>query len=195
MKRFFILVLALGSISVTFGQVREKKEYQDPAMWIDLEPKKKGIPVKISTFSGEVKHFNAPIKVLTKKRNELVPLLLSIDSILLVAEDKKREIVMINGKIDLSCCENRVVTMELLDKDENFIQYAKTDDDGNFKLKSVNGNILEIKNNKLKLNYKRIKTIDVGLNERFVTIERSVIPSRSKIKRLRKKEKLRISDY
>ena len=195
MKRFLILVLALGSISVTFSQVREKKEYQDPAIWIDLEPKKKGVPVKISTFSGEVKHFSAPLKVLTKKRNELVPLQLSIDSIILVAEDKKREIVMLDGKIDLSCCENRAVTMELLDKDENFIQYAKTDNQGNFKLKSVNGNILEIKNNKLKLNFKRIKTIDAGLNERFTTIERSIIPSRSKIKRLRKKEKLRISDY
>ena len=89
MKRIILLVLALGLISVTFSQVGEKKEYQDPAIWIDLEPKKKGIPVKITTFSGEVKHFNAPVKVSTKKRNELVPLQLSIDSILLVAEGKK----------------------------------------------------------------------------------------------------------
>ena len=102
---------------------------------------------------------------------------------------------MLNGKIDLSCCKNRAVNLLLLDKDENSIQFANTNDDGNFRLKSVNGNILEIKNDKLKLNFKRIKTIDVDLNEHFVTLERSVIPRKSKIKRLRKKEKLRVSDY
>ncbi len=195
MKRFIMLVLTLGYISISFGQVRVKKEYQDPAIWINLEIKKKGIPVKITTYSGEVKYFNAPIKVMSKNANKLVPLKISIDSIKFEAIDKKREMISVEGKIDLSCCKNRAVNMELFDKDDNFIQFGTTDNYGNFNLKSINGNILEIKNDKLKLNFKRIKTIDVGLDERFVTIERSIIPSKSKIKRLRKKEKLRNSDY
>jgi hypothetical protein len=196
MKRLIILVFTISCISISFGQVLVKKEYQDPAIWIDLETKKaEGIPVKIKTYSGDIKHFKAPVKVVPKNTNKLVPLQISIDSIKLEAKDKKREIILVDGKIDLSCCKNRSVNMELFDKDDNFIQYATTDNEGNFNLKSINGNILEIKNDKLKLNFKRIKTIDVGLDERIATIERSKIPSKNKIRRLRKKEKLRIQDY
>jgi len=193
MKNIIILALTISCFSVSIGQT--KKEYQDPAVWIDLELKEEGIPVKITSISGEVNYFKAPIKLVPKNKNKLVPLQISIDSIKFEAIDKKREIVMVDGKIDLSCCKNRAVNMELFDKDDNFIQFATTDNNGNFKLKSINGNILEIKNNKVKLNFKRIKTIDVGLDERFVTIVRSKKPSQKKIKRLRKKEKLRIQDY
>jgi len=195
MKKLVILALALGFISVSSGQVLVKKEYQDPAVWIDLKPKKEGIPVKITTYSGDVKYLKAPIKTIPKNTNKLVPLTITIDSIKLEAMDKKRNIVILNGKIDLSCCKNREVKMILLDKDDNFIQFASTDNQGNFSLKSINGNILEIKNDKLKLNFKRIKIIDVGLEERFVTIERSTKINKKKIKRLRKKEKLRIQNY
>jgi hypothetical protein len=193
MKKIIFLALTISYLSVSFGQI--KKEYQDPAIWIDLELKEEGIPVKITSISGEVSYFKAPIKLVPKNTNKFVPLQISIDSIKYEAIDRKREIVMIDGKIDLTCCKNKPVNMELYDKEDNFIQFATTDNNGNFKLKSINGNILEIKNNRLKLNFKRLKTIDVGLDERFVTIERFKIPSQKKIKRLRKKEKLRIQDY
>lgn len=193
MKKIIILALTISYFSVSLGQ--SKKEYQDPAIWIDLELKEEGIPVKITTISGEVDYFKAPVKLVPKNKNKLVPLIVSIDSIKFEAIDKKREIVMVDGKIDLSCCKNRAVNIELYDKDDNFVQFATTDNNGNFKLKSINGNILEIKNNKIKLNFKKIKTIDVGLDERFVTVVRSKIQSHKKIKRLRKKEKLRIQPY
>uniref|UniRef100_UPI0026184B55 XdhC family protein n=1 Tax=uncultured Eudoraea sp. TaxID=1035614 RepID=UPI0026184B55 len=89
---------------------------------LDLELKEEGIPVKITSISGEVKYFKAPIKLVPKNKNKLVPLQISIDSIKFEALDKKREIVMVDGKIDLSCCKNRAVNMELYDKDDNFIQ-------------------------------------------------------------------------
>lgn len=191
--RLIILISIFSCFSVSFGQ--SKKEYQDPAIWIDLELKKDGIPVKITTYSGEEKYFKAPVKVVPNNTNKLVPLNITIDSIKFEAVDKKSAFVMVDGKINLSCCKNRPVNLELYDKDKNFIQFATTDNYGNFKFKSINGNILEIKNDKLKLNFKRIKTIDVGLDERMVTIERSEIPSRGKLKRLRKKEKLRVQKY
>ena len=192
MKKLITLIITIGFFSISFGQ--SKKEYQDPAYWIDLERKKEGIPVKLTSLKGETNYFKAPVKLLPKNTNRLVPLKISIDSIMYEAFDKNREIVHLVGKVDLSCCRNRPVNMEFFDKDGNFIQFARTDNYGKFKLQSINGNILEIKNNKIKLNFKKIKTIDVNLKERFATLVPNKILSSNKINRLRKKERLRVQD-
>ena len=192
MKTLITLIITVGFFSISFGQT--KKEYQDPAYWIDLELKKEGIPVKLTSINGETNYFKAPVKLLPKNTNRLLPLKISIDSIKYEAIDKNREIVHLVGKVDLSCCRNRPVNMEFFDKDGNFIQFASTDNYGNFKLQSINGNILEIKNKKIKFNFKKLKTIDVNLDERFATLKRNKILSSNKINRLRKKEKLRVQD-
>ena len=192
MKTLITLIITVGFFSISFGQT--KKEYQDPAYWIDLELKKEGIPVKLTSINGETNYFKAPVKLLPKNTNRLLPLKISIDSIKYEAIDKNREIVHLVGKVDLSCCRNRPVNMEFFDKDGNFIQFASTDNYGNFKLQSINGNILEIKNKKIKFNFKKLKTIDVNLDERFATLERNIILNSNKINRLRKKEKLRVQD-
>ena len=192
MKKLLTLIITIGFISISFGQT--KKEYQDPAYWIDLELKKEGIPVKLTSINGETNYFKAPVKLLPKNTNRLLPLKISIDSIMYEAVNKDREIVHLIGKVDLSCCRNRPVNMEFFDKDGNFIQFASTDNYGNFKLQSINGNILEIKNKKIKFNFKKLKTIDVNLDERFATLKRNKILSSNKINRLRKKEKLRVQD-
>lgn len=193
MKTLILLLITVGFFSLSFAQV--KKEYQDPALWIELELKKDGIPVKLTTTNGETKYFKAPVKLLPKNTNRLLPLKISIDSITYEANDRDRGIVQLMGRVDLSCCRNKPVNMELIDKDGNFIQYARTDNYGHFKLQSINGIILEIKNNKIKFNFKKLKTIDINLGERFATLERNVILSPNKIKKLRKKEKLRVQDY
>ena len=185
MKTLITLLIAVGFFSISFSQT--KKEYQDPAYWIDLELKKEGIPVKLTSINGETNYFKAPVKLLPKNTNRLLPLIISIDSIMYEAINKGREIVYLVGKVDLSCCRNRPVNMEFFDKDGNFIQFASTDNYGNFKLQSINGNILEIKNKKIKFNFKKLKTIDVNL-------KRNKILSSNKINRLRKKEKLRVQD-
>ena len=192
MKKLITLIITIGFFSISFSQT--KKKYQDPAYWIDLELKKEGIPVKLTSIDGETNYFKAPVKLLPKNTNRLLPLKISIDSIKYEAIDKGKGIVQLVGTIDLSCCRNRPVNMEFFDKKGNFIQFSRTDNSGIFKLKSINGNILEIKNKKIKFNFKKLKTIDVNLDERFATLERNVILSSNKINRLRKKEKLRIQD-
>ena len=192
MKKLITLIITVGFFSISFGQT--KKEYQDPAYWIDLEIKKEGIPVKLTSINGETNYFKAPVKLLPKNTNRLLPLKISVDTIKYEAINKGKEIVHLVGKVDLSCCRNRPVNMEFFDKDGNFIQFARTDNYGNFKLQSINGNILEIKNKKIKFNFKKLKTIDVNLDERFATLERNNILSSNKINRLRKKEKLRVQD-
>ena len=190
MNRTTLLILVLAIINTgLFAQKLIKKEYQDPAYWIDLEKKEEGIPVKLISISKDTEYFKAPIKLKAKNQGKLVPLEISLDSIKLEVQDNGSSIVYVDGKIDLTCCRKRPVNIELIDKDKNFVQFTKSDEDGNFKLKSINGNILEIKNKKIKFNFKTIKTIDVVLDERFATIERNKMLSAKKIKRLRKKEK------
>lgn len=192
MKRLVIVIFFFSFFSLSFAQT--KKEYQDPAYWIDLDQKKEGVIVKLTSIDGKVTILKAPVKLIAKNDGRLVPLNISIDSIKYEAVEKGRQIVYLDGKIDLSCCRNRPINMELYDKDNNLIQFARTENDGVFKLKSINGNILEIKNNKIKFNFKKIKTIDVNLDERFASLERNKILSREKIQRLRKREKAKIKN-
>lgn len=193
MKNSISLIITIAYFSFSFGQT--KKVYQDPAFWIDLEVKQEGIPVEITSNKGDVKVLIAPVKLLPRNTNKLVLLNIAIDSIYYQAQERGREIVRVIGKIDLSCCRNKPVNLEFIDKDGIVVQYARTNDFGHFKLQSVNGNILEIKNNKIKFNFKKIKIIDINLSERFAVLERKKILSPKKIKRLRKKEKLRIQNY
>lgn len=190
MKQIVLLAFFFSLFSFSFAQT--KKEYQDPAFWIDLDQKKDGITVKLTSLDGKENYLYAPVKLLAKDDGRLVPLKISLDSIIYETVDKSRQIVYLDGKIDLSCCRNRPLNMELYDKDDNLIQYARTESDGSFKLKSINGNILEIKNKKIKFNFKKIKTIDVNLDERFASLERNKTLSREKIQRLRKREKTKI---
>ncbi len=192
MKRIVILAIVFSFFSLSFAQT--KKEYQDPAYWIDLDQKKEGVIVKLTSIDGKVNILKAPVKLIAKNDGRLVPLNISIDSIKYEAVEKGRPIIYLDGKIDLSCCRNRPLNLELYDKDDNLIQFARTEDDGVFKLKSINGNILEIKNNKIKFNFKKIKTIDVNLDERFASLERNKVLSREKIQRLRKREKTKIKN-
>ena len=192
MKRFVILAIFFSFFSLSFAQT--KKEYQDPAYWIDLNQKNEGVIVKLTSIAGKVNILKAPVKLIAKHDERLVPLNISIDSIKYEAVEKGRQIVYLDGKIDLSCCRNRPLNMELYDKDNNLIQFARTENDGIFKLKSINGNILEIKNNKIKFNFKKIKTIDENLDERFASLERNKVLSREKIQRLRKREKAKIKN-
>lgn len=192
MKRNFLVVLVVCLINTgLFSQKIVKKEYQDPAYWINLKSKEDGIPVKLISKSKDIEYLKAPVKLKAKNQGKLVRLEISIDSIKLEVQENDSEIVYVHGKINLNCCRKRPVNIELLDKDKNYIQFTSSDDDGNFKLKSINGNILEIKNKKIKFNFKTIKTIDVVLDERFATLERNKVLSAKKIKRLRKKEKNR----
>ena len=190
MKRIVLLGLLLSFFTLTFAQ--NKKEYQDPAFWIDLDQKKEGITVKLTSLDEKVKYLKAPVKLLPKNDGRLVPLKISIDSIKHEVLEKERQIVYLDGKIDLFCCRNRPLNLELYDKDDNLIQVARTESDGIFKLKSINGNILEIKNDKIKFNFKKIKTIDVNLDERFASLERNKSLSREKIQRMRKREKTKV---
>lgn len=187
MKRFILLLVCISLGLYSFSQ-NKKSDYQDPAFWIDLEANKKNVPVKMTSESGSITYLSAPIKFISKKDEKLKAMEIHIDSIKYEAIDENRQIVYLDGYVNLSCCRNRPINMEFYDDDENLIQFSRTDELGNFKLKSINGNMMEIKNNKIKINFKKLKTIDENWDERYATLERESMPSENQIKRLQNKE-------
>ncbi len=186
MKR--LVLLAISFSLCAFSLAQNKKEYQDPAYWIDLENNNTDIPVKLTSDKGSITFLSAPLKFIPKKDERLKAMEIAIDSIKYEAESEDRQIVFLDGTVDLSCCRNRPINMEFYDDEDNLIQFSRTDEEGNFKLKSVNGNMMEIKNNKIKINFKKLKTIDENWDERYASLERNTILSNKKIERLQKKE-------
>ena len=186
MKRLVLLAISISLCAISLAQ--NKTEYQDPAFWINLEKNNIDIPVKLTSVKGSITYLSAPIKFIPKKDDRLKAMEIAIDSIRYEAVSEDRQIVYLDGKVDLSCCRNSPINMEFYDDEENLIQFSRTDEDGNFKLKSVNGNMLEIKNNKIKINFKKLKSIDENWDERYASLERKSIPSEVKLERLQKKE-------
>lgn len=191
MKRLVLLTLSITFCMFTIAQ--NKKEYQDPAYWINLD-NNSDIPVKLTSEEGGITFLSAPIKFIPKKDNRIKAMEIAIDSIKYEAISEDRQIVFLDGKVDLSCCRNKPINMEFYDDNGNLIQFSRTDDEGNFKLKSVNGNMLEIKNDKIKINFKKLKTIDENWDERYASLERNSIPSENKLERLQKRELRKIAD-
>lgn len=187
MKRIILVAISISFCICSLAQ-NNKKDYQDPAYWIDFENNNEDIPVKLTSEKGSIAFLSAPLKFIPRKDDRLKAMEIAIDSIKYEAIDENRQIVYLDGKVDLSCCRNQPINMEFYDDEENLIQFSRTDHEGNFKLKSVNGNMLEIRNNKIKINFKKLKTIDENWDERYASLERKSIPSENKIQRLQKKE-------
>lgn len=186
MKRIILVAISISLFTCSLAQ--NKKEYQDPAYWIDFENNNKDIPVKLTSEKGSITFLSAPIKFIPQKNKKLKAMEIAIDSIKYEVISEDRQIVFLDGKVDLSCCRNKPINMEFYDDEENLIQFSRTDEEGNFKLKSVNGNMLEIKNNKIKINFKKLKSIDENWDERYSSLERNTILSDNKLERLQKKE-------
>ena len=79
--------------------------------------------------------------------------------------------IYFKGKVDMSCCYRASISLEFYDDNDNLIQLAKTDEFGNFKLKSINGNLIEISQGKLKFNFTNLKSFDANADVRYATLE------------------------
>ena len=75
--------------------------------------------------------------------------------------------IYFRGKIDMSCCYPSPISIKFYDSKGNLTQIAKTDDKGNFKVKSINGNIIEISKGRIKFNFSKLLTFDGNADERY----------------------------
>jgi len=131
--------------------------------------------------------YSAPVDYVSEKENDLFPLGFKTRYFKFGFDKNDKEVVQFWGTIDLSCCKNKPVKVEFLDKEDKPIHFLTTEEDGSFKAIGPNGGILEFDNYRLKINVKKIKVIDEELNEKFVVLKWLNKPSEKDLKRMRKK--------
>jgi predicted nucleic acid-binding protein len=91
---------------------------------------------------------------------------IKITSIAASYDRKDRLMIYLRGKIDMSCCYPSPITLEFYDHKNNLVQLAKTDLSGNFKVKSINGNMMEISKGRIKFNFSKVVTFDGNADTR-----------------------------
>lgn len=131
----------------------------------------KDTPFVLKSKEGQLYNYILPVKFTSIKQQGLSDLDIKIKSINASYDTKGRLMVYFRGRIDMSCCYQASISLEFYDENDNLIQLAKTDEFGNFKLKSINGNLIEISQGEIKFNFTKLKSFDANADVRFATIE------------------------
>ncbi len=181
---FFIL---LGSITLN---AQKYQAFQDPADWIPLEKGYNYVATSITPRPGQLPEmYSAPIKFVSVKENDIFGLKLTIEFLKYGFNEDGKELVQLEGSLNLACCKNKPAIIEFQDKEGNAVHFTKTDNEGNFKTTSPNGKLMEFNNYRIKLNFNRIKATDIDLNSKQVVLKWLNKPSEKQLKRLRRKAK------
>ncbi len=138
---------------------------------LDEDSNFKDTPLVLKNRDNEVSNYILPVKFTAQKQEGLTDLDIKIKGVCTSYDTRGRLIIYLRGKIDMSCCYQASISLELYDDHDKLIQLAKTDEFGNFKLKGINGNMIEIKNGKLKFNFTKLKTFDANGDIRYALIE------------------------
>lgn len=131
----------------------------------------KDTPFVFKSKEEQLYNYILPVKFTPIKQEGLSDLDIKIKSINASYDTKGRLMVYFRGRIDMSCCYQASISLEFYDENDNLIQLAKTDEFGNFKLKSINGNLIEISQGEIKFNFTKLKSFDANADVRFATIE------------------------
>ncbi len=107
-----------------------------------------------------------PVKLETQTYETVSNMEIKITSIAASYDRKDRLMIYLRGKIDMSCCYPSPITLEFYDHKNNLVQLAKTDLSGNFKVKSINGNMMEISKGRIKFNFSKVVTFDGNADTR-----------------------------
>jgi len=98
-------------------------------------------------------------------------IIIDINQMSIKFDRRGRQIIYLNGKIDLSCCFSGALVLEFFNSDDKLIQKATSDSDGNFKIKSITGNLFDLKDDKIKFNFSKVKTFDQNADIRFAEVK------------------------
>lgn len=128
-------------------------------------------PFSFKNRDDEVFNYLIPVKFKPQKKDGISDVEVKIKSICASYDIKDRLIIYFRGKIDMSCCYESAIALEFYDQNDKLIQIGKTDDLGNFKVKSINGNLLEIRKGKMTFNFSKLKTFDGNADIRFAEID------------------------
>jgi len=164
-------------------------EFKDPADWIPLEKNFNYVSTAITPRAEQIPEaYSTPIKFASLKENDIFSVKVSIDFLKYGFSENGQAQVLLEGTVDLSCCQNKIARLELIDSDGGHpLDYGNTDEEGRFIFTSKNGDLMEFDNYKLKFNFDIIKVIDADLNEKQVELVWLTQPDRKSLKRIRKK--------
>ena len=185
--KILLFVILLGSAAIN---AQKYPAFQDPADWIPLEKSYNHVATSVTPRQGQLPEmYSTPIKFVSEKENDIFSLKLAIDFLKYGFNEDGKELVQIEGSLNLSCCKNKPVTLEFQDNEGNAVQFTSTDDTGKFKATSPNGKLMEFSNYRIKFNFNKIKATDIDLNSKHVILKWTNKPSDKELKRLRKKAK------
>lgn len=174
MKKNILFTFAL--LTVFLGNAQDNwinfKNYPtDINIDLNKESDIKDTPFVLKNKEEQLYNYIIPVKFTPEKQDGLSDLNIKIKNINASYDIKGRLMIYFRGKIDMSCCYQASISLEFYDDNDNLIQLSKTDEFGNFKLKSINGNLIEIKQGKLKFNFTKLKSFDANADVRYATIE------------------------
>ena len=177
MKKLLHLVIGMLA-SVTFAQ----NNPQEDISFNFITPTNKTVteqatgipdaPFILKNIYGTPTNYTLPVYFKAISKPEISDVIIDIKQISSNTDRKGNRMIYLKGKVDLSCCFDDSIVLEFYDLNDNLMQKATTDTEGNFKIKSNNGNMFEIKKNKLKFNFSKIKTIDQNADIRFAEVKR-----------------------
>ncbi len=131
----------------------------------------KDTPFVFKNKEDQVYNYILPVKFTPISQEGLSDLNIKITSVNASYDIKGRLMTYVRGKIDMSCCYEASISLEFYDENQNLIQSAKTDEFGNFKLKGINGNLVEIKQEKIRFKFTKLKSFDANADIRYATLE------------------------
>lgn len=168
-KIILISVFTLISVLLTAQEnwINFKSYPTDLVINIEGNSELQDTPFVFINREDQAFNYLLPVKLITETYESISDMDMKISSIAASYDKKGRLIIYFRGKIDMSCCYPSPIAIKFYDSKGNLIQVAKTDDKGNFKVKSINGNIIEISKGRIKFNFSKLQTFDGNADMRY----------------------------
>lgn len=197
MKNLILLSIALLTSILLNAQedwIRFKDYPTDLVINIEEGTDIQDTPFVFINRDEEAFNYVIPVKLETQTYETVSNMEIKITSIAASYDSKDRLMIYLRGKIDMSCCYPSPISLEFYDHKNNLIQLAKTDVSGNFKVKSINGNMMDISKGRIKFNFSKVVTFDGNadtrnadvivykkqIDEQFVTSQESTVTTTAK---------------
>jgi hypothetical protein len=163
MKKLILLTVTLFTaflISAQENWIRFKDYPIDIVIDVNQDSDLNDTPFVFVNREDQASNYVIPVKLESQTYETISNMDIKITSIAASYDNKDRLMLYLRGKIDMSCCYPAPITLEFYDHNRNLIQIAKTDKSGNFKVKSINGNMMEISKGRIKFNFSKVMSFD-----------------------------------
>jgi len=144
-------------------------------------------PFILKNVHGTPTDYTIPVYIDATKRDKVSDVIIDIIQMSASFDRRGNRMIYLKGQIDLSCCFDGPISIDFLDDNDNLVQKASTDADGVFKIKSINGNLFDIKDNKIKFNFTKLKTFDQNADLRYAEVKLLKRPLGSELKTVQEK--------